>query len=807
MLKWSQSRTHFKLIGGRKIFSLPPLAYLSCAFAAGIAGSFYFSIPFFPLLIIALIGLICLVASLVRLWFIPAGIIFFFVLGFLYGLNDSTLPQNHIFLTAPEGRLSLEGTVVSVPETIKHGRKETVSFVLESRNFFRSRTLYRTQGKIQVFLHNCGREIHYGDELRLKGSLEAPKKVTNPSTFDYGLYLAHQGIFNIFRGIGSFSVQRQSPRRNGLLLWVNQLRSGLQLRISKLYPSPHSELASALILGFRKNIPDEVTEQFIKTGTAHLLAISGLNISLVVALFYFVMSFLRIPRQVNFLMTIIFILLYTTLAGANIPVLRAGIMGCVIFTGFLFSQERNLKSAFFFSFFLLLALSPSALRSASFQLSFLAMASLLYILPRLEAKLLPKIPKAEERILPPTWIERTIFFCIRSTLQSFLASLAATIGMFPVLLWYFNLFSMIGFICNLIAIPLCTLATASTFILLVIDFIYSPLALFLSSVPLLLFRFELWFIYQLARVPLGHVYLPSPNLIFFIFYYGWLMVWLIPAKLKRLNRLSVSMLACSTAIFLLSSQIPKSRSVLFDVGKNEAFFISYSNGAKCLVNTGRKFPNNQAYWIIRSFLMSRSVHRLDAVLLTRLDAVHAGGLRTIQDYVNTAGVFTTSRDFRKINSLIGPKYKTLKQGDRIQFGSSPDLYLEILTVLEGNVTSFISRDQDKTFLFILSYDAKTFASLLQANTLDYDVVYLPHHEFPISQAEKDFLARISPQYLILNQRKNVEAFKPEIQRLVRSQVLSVEQLGALELIKSGNRLTYKGYLKPGISSHSYFLTA
>ncbi len=200
------------------------------------------------------------------------------MLGLLYGTNSHFTEPDHVVSSAPVGRISIEGTVISVPESVKHGRKETISFVLESKNFYRKGTVYQTKGKIQVFLHNAQSQINYGDHLRLKGSLEEPKQASNPYSFDYRSYLSHQGIFKIFRGIGKYSVSLKSKGdQPKWLLWINRFRVDLKNRISALYPSPYSELAVALILGFRKNISDDINNAFIKTGTAQMVPSYGLT--------------------------------------------------------------------------------------------------------------------------------------------------------------------------------------------------------------------------------------------------------------------------------------------------------------------------------------------------------------------------------------------------------------------------------------------------------------------------------------------------------------------------------------------------
>lgn len=793
----------FKLIRSRNLISLPPLFYLSVAFALGIGMSQVSPSAFLPLLISAGIILFLMIFARTRIWFLPVSFCFFFVLGHLFGVNDRTLELRHIRLAAPEGRISLEGTVLSVPEIKKRGRKETISFVLGAKNFYRNGALYQTRGKVQVFLYNPGTEICYGDFLRLKGILEGPKTVSNPYVFDYGSYLAHQGIFNVFRGIGKFSVsKKKSGSKYEILSLANKLRTHLRDRILRLFPAPYSELASALILGFRKNIPDEIKEAFIKTGTAHLLAISGLNVSLIVALFYLVMSFFGLPRHFNLSLSILFILTYTALAGANPPVLRAGIMGCMVFGGYLLSQEHNIKSAFFLSFFALLTYDPSLLFSASFQLSFLAMASLLYILPKFSVSFVAE-PLQDE------WIERFGRFIQRSVAQSFLVSASAAIGMFPVLLWYFNLFSVISFLCNLIAIPLCTLSIASSLILLAIDSVFPPAASALAFVPLCVFRLNGLFILKLSEIPFGYFYLPPPGILFFIFYYSSLMIWIFCQKPKWIKTVSLSVLSLGTIFFLGSSALPSSRSVVFDLGQADAFYVSFSNGSKCLINTGRHFPSDQAYWVIRSFLMARAVHRLDGILLTQTNAAYAGGLKTLMSSFRTNRIFfADGADEHKKTKYIGYQKNIgiLQEGSRIQFGSDHDRFLEILTLHKGQITSFSIRDRGLNMLYLLSEESAVFECLLQSGTSGFDYIYIAHHDVPMSEAEKRFLRQVTCRYMVINQRSRIQDFLSELQSLTDARLLFIRELGALEFISSSKGLSFKTYKSSQGTNLPYLVT-
>ncbi|MBI4358161.1 MAG: ComEC/Rec2 family competence protein [Candidatus Omnitrophica bacterium] len=799
--------------GERRWLAIPPIFFISIAFALGIWAADLASFSFFVVVVFACFILAVSVFLAHKPSFILLIILVFFATGILFGTNGQTISEQDISLVAPQGRLVLEGTVMTLPETRLKGKKETVSFVLESHSFFRKGIVQDVSGKVQVFLHNPGRVIRYGDRLRLKGMLEVPQTSRNFHTFDYRAYLAQNGISRIFRGVGRFSVVRQwEGSANQFLLAANRFRDFLRGRLALLFPFPHRELANALILGFKRGIPDEIQDAFIKTGTAHLLAISGLNISLVGGLFYFLTRLLSKSRSVNLLLTISFIAIYTVLAGANLPVLRAGIMGIVILLGFLLGQERNLKSAFFFAFFALLVWNPRSLFLASFQLSFVAMASLIFILPRLQ-KTLGFGSAGEEidsfliarRQAPATRLRRFWAALRHSIVQTFLSSLTVTIGMFPLLLWYFNLFSLIGFLANLVAIPMCTMAIAAALVLLLIDLVFSPLASGLAFVPLLFFRAELWLIDWFSKVPIGYFYLPRPKLFFFFFYYGFLVAWLILSKRAVPTWVRTGLIAgigILAVSFLATSSPPSSRLVLFDVGKAEASFVSFSNGGNCLINTGSHFPSDQAYWILRPFFMGSGIQKIDSILMTALDGKRAGGFRTFIHHVPFRALWIPEGSRKSLNwskyvetgRLRRSKISPLSKGEQIQFGSSGHIYIDILASSHGRIHAIGISDGPRKILFVTSSDATAFDALARAGPFNYEIVFLPHHEFEMSPSERLFLKKISPEYVVLNQHHGISEFREYLRFLTHSTVLFLEETGAVEFSHSRGRWSYRTFL-------------
>ena len=195
----------------RKLTSFLPLPFCALAFGIGIVASNYLSLPFVLTAFSAFVLLVLFFLAAKSRFSFFFGVLIFFVLGNLAGTNNRTVSERSIALAPLEGRIVLEGIVISTPEIVVKGKKETVSFVVDSLNIFHNEFLDEVRGKVQVFLYNPARLICFGDKLRLRGVLETPKPARNPHSFDYADYLANHEIFKIFRGIGKYSVIYQQP--------------------------------------------------------------------------------------------------------------------------------------------------------------------------------------------------------------------------------------------------------------------------------------------------------------------------------------------------------------------------------------------------------------------------------------------------------------------------------------------------------------------------------------------------------------------------------------------------------------------
>jgi competence protein ComEC len=279
-----------------------------------------------------------------------------------------------------------------------------------------------------------GRNLRYGDRVRLSGAL-TPAPVV--SGFDYEGYLARQGIFAFLRDpvIRSAEEGPSSPVQSALYAFRRRALETLKI----LFPEPESALLAGILLGEESAIPTALEDAFKRTGTAHIVAISGFNISIIAGVFLSLAK--RLPRRLpGWLVAMVGIGLYTALVGASASVVRAAIMGSMAILARQIGRQSHGLTTLAFSGAMMTGASPWVLWDIGFQLSFAATLGLvLYADPLqngFERMLLHRLSKEKAR--NAAGIAGEIL----------LMTIAAQITTLPLLLLYFNNLSLSAFLIN-----------------------------------------------------------------------------------------------------------------------------------------------------------------------------------------------------------------------------------------------------------------------------------------------------------------------------------------------------------------------
>ncbi|MFA7254702.1 MAG: ComEC/Rec2 family competence protein [Candidatus Omnitrophota bacterium] len=761
-----------------------PFLWVALGFSFGIVMEKYWNFPVRWLVSGLFAGIPILWLFRGRRCFLALFILLLGCSGILWARLDAYVPANAVQNFVSPERMTLRGIVNSLPEMKKRGKKTTVSLILKARSITRQeggrRKFRKVNGNVQVFLLQSPVLPQAGDELRLYGELSAPKQVLNPGEFDYGSFLAQKNISALFQTIGQKSVRvvrtgsRFLPARI-----LAETRRNLAALIDRLYSASESAILKALVLGLRSDVAPDVRSQFMKTGTIHLLAISGLNITMIAGTFYLIFLFSGLGYRKTSFLTILIVTLYVGLAGAGIPVQRAGYGSVLVLAGVLIGRPANLLNALLFSFFMILLWNPKSLWNIGFQLTFLCVFSLMLILPLLSQ-----------------------FSAWTLSLGS---SLAVLFGTFPVVLYHFNIFSPVSILANLAAIPLFDAALFSALF-----------ALIFSGVPLLnmlLMKGSSWilgigllWVKYLSTWRWGYWFLerPSPGLLA-AYYASLAMILFFHKKVFGGKRLLMGCLIGCWIVFSISFFIGSGKGfelTLLASGRNQIAHARFASGAHWLLNAGRNFPSDQGEWLVAPFLRNRGIQRLEGILMADLSKKNTGGLASIlRDFPIRYLLYPVAslygpEEFCINLRKLGRKAKTFQSGDEVRMG--PEKIRVIAESPKG--AAFLIESGPWHILFISRWEGEIFAQLLVSGELEIHAVFLPGAVREIPGEFQDWLDRARPLLVILPDLPQELAAYLTSRRVP---YLDLKNTGALRFRRNGPRLELASFLWGSLGVYSY----
>ncbi|MHB8067513.1 MAG: ComEC/Rec2 family competence protein [Desulfobaccales bacterium] len=430
-----------------------PLVLVTLAFILGLAAPAWgLTIPGIGLVV----GLLLLWLLLALAWctrrsagWLPLA--FFWLLGaaFYQQAQEPVFPPHHLT------RLPLEQDVLlrarlNRPSKIAAGR---VQLFLEAESW-RSPAGWRPAcGKLLVNAPPL-EAPPVGTAVVLRARLVAPRVLKNPGSFDRGRYLAADGIFR--------TATLRQP--DNLMVLANagapplgeRLRGSIRGLLKELPPAPRA-MYLAMLLGDQGEISPEMRQAFSRTGTSHLMVINGMHLGAVAAVAYFLCFWVlrRFPRlllrinavQVSTLVAAGPVVAYAWVAGGSPSTQRAEIMVLAYLLLLFLGRPREVWSALALAALAILCLSPLRLFTASFQLSFAAVAALLYFLPRW-------FSGVREGLSPAGRLARWGKMVWLRVKEAAATSLVATLATAPLVAAHFQVVSLLGAAVNLAAIPL-----------------------------------------------------------------------------------------------------------------------------------------------------------------------------------------------------------------------------------------------------------------------------------------------------------------------------------------------------------------
>jgi len=373
----------------------------------------------------------------------------------------------------------------------------------ELRQDYSRYILSSEEGKI-LLLTDKNNDFKYGDTLLLKGKIELPQQF---SDFDYQGYLAKEDIYWVAPFLGVEVIEKAKESfKNEFYQGLYSLRQKIRLNSIKSFSQKQSSFLRAIILGDKGVVSDDFRQELSRSGTSHMVAISGLHLSILAVFVFGGLLYIGLARKQASLITILLIILFVVFIGFRASLVRAGFMASLallsLSSGRIFRGER----ALIYVASLMLLFNPLLLRyDIGFQLSFLAVLGILLLKPLFDYVFVKKLKISQ-------------FFSDALTV-----TLSAQIFTLPIIIYNFGIFSLIAPIVNLIILLFLPLILGLSFLWGIFSLFLNPLVItFILSI---LFKPFLGFISWTSRLPFASIEMQTKtSLVFIIAYYLILII-------------------------------------------------------------------------------------------------------------------------------------------------------------------------------------------------------------------------------------------------------------------------------------------
>lgn len=538
-------------------------------------------------------------------------------------------------------------------------------------------------GRLRLAVGDAIPGTYRGDRILAMASLRKPLTYQNPGGFDYEAYLARRGIaVSGWVKSGRLVAPVDSGRWPGLLGGIDRLRAAY-LGWLRGFGGNGGALVGALVAGDRESLSPEVKEAFADTGLSHILAISGLHLGLV-AMGFFFMALWTVKRWSRLVeiaaaqraaafSTIVVVITYAVLTGMRVPTQRALIMVLTYLAAVVLDRKHEVWNALALAAAIILFAWPMALYEASFQLSFVCVAGILYVLPRAGMAVRGIKSAAREELDRLELIFSEGGKGLASRLYQYLAGLFAVAvvaqwSIFPLQVNFFHCINPLAPLYNLVAVPVCGLVIIPLGLLSSLVAVVSPpIAAVIMEVPVLAAEFLVGFVILSSDNIHTLVLLPPFSWAGVVAWYvsgllflegivalrcgAWASQIFSPARRRwnltesrpwpgpagnRSHHLFVVFLAVLILLFawfdVFRSRelLPRGRAVVaaIDVGHGQSLLVRTADERFLLVDGGGYYKSqwDPGKGVVSPCLLALGIRHLDAVILSHPHPDHARGL-------------------------------------------------------------------------------------------------------------------------------------------------------------------------------------
>ena len=459
--------------------------------------------PLFALYSVSLCGLCIAILGWKYKKFRYAGVcIVVCVVGILfYQFREPDITQQHIAYYNGN-MIRFGGVIVQEPDVRSNHQKLTIEVQQGIEN-----SPAQLEGRI-LLKTALYPPYQYGDYLDIACTLQKPEPLefdteAGVRIFEYDKYLARYNIYSVCYRPSITVIGHEYG--NALLSGLLGIKIKFVGAIQKVLVEPHASFLGGLVLGAKKAIPDDLMENFNRTGTTHIVALSGYNITIIAILVLNLCKYIWISRRGAFWVSLFAITFFVLITGAQASVIRAGIMGMLVLLAAQLGRMSRITNTLAVAALIMVLVNPKVLVfDAGFQLSFLATMGLVYLSPILERGL-KKIPD---------------IFELR---MSLVATLSATIATLPLILFQFGRLSTVALLVNMLILPLIPVAMGVGFLMGILSLVWLPLGQLFAWIAWAILSYVIFVVESFAKLNFASIEIAQVSWLWLVGGYGFLV--------------------------------------------------------------------------------------------------------------------------------------------------------------------------------------------------------------------------------------------------------------------------------------------
>ena len=658
-------------------------------------------------------------------------------------------------------------------------------FNLEVKSIRCGQEFEPTAGTVQVFVSDRADDLKVGDQIQLVGSLSSVPAPTNPGSFDFQQHFRGQ---RILCWVNAESIEAvtvvSSERLTGS--FVSGLRKQMDDLIWQYLDKENAALASAMLLGNRNQLERLRRDEFMLSGTVHLLAISGLHVGILATMFLVLPRIGLAPRRFSLLATVLFVFGYAWVVEFRPPVLRAAILITVYCYCRWVGRQPFSFNSLAFAALVVMIVNPADLFRVGAQLSFLAVGSMIFA-----SHWFFRTPSEDpiDRLLVKSrsLIQRVRDDTLRKIGLAFAVSGIIWLIAMPLVAAKFHVVAPIALIANpLLLIPVAVSLFCGLAVILFGGWLAPVAAFFATGCAA-----GLWVIQATIdlcqNVPYGHFWSNGP--------FGWSLLCLYSVLLVTFLRwegLSFRIFASCFLFWLVAGWIVPDQYVadqakkrtsavctFGDVGHGVFVLMQLPGGKNVVYDCGCFGSPRRAQQVAAGVLWQRRIKEIDTLFISHADSDHFNGLPELVKQFSIKQIVVSNCMLNKAATssavarlfdelkLCGAEICTASEGQQFQFGESVSMRV-LNPPLAGNGESDNSDSlvvdvclNERRLLLTGDVERIGLDSLLQRPVLPCDIAMAPHHGSRNSRPA-DFIRWSQPRYLVISsgRGRNTNLRKP-----------------------------------------------